>query len=191
MKPFLALLVLLLSASGPTFAQPAADPASLDVTRSQTQEAFDKLKTLAGTWVGQLTTTPTEPSMVGKLAQHTLQVTSRGNAILHELSVSSLPDHPVTMFYLEDDRLVATHYCDAGNRPRMVGRVSPDGKRVEFEFLDLSGDDQYGHMHGVAFTFIDENHHIEEWTWMLPDHKTVQVRFDLQRTTMENALSGT
>ena len=191
MKPFLALLVLLLSASGPTFAQPAADPASLDVTRSQTQEAFDKLKTLAGTWVGQLTTTPTEPSMVGKLAQHTLQVTSRGNAILHELSVSSLPDHPVTMFYLEDDRLVATHYCDAGNRPRMVGRVSPNGKRVEFEFLDLSGDDQYGHMHGVAFTFIDENHHIEEWTWMLPDHNTVQVRFDLQRTTMENALSGT
>lgn len=191
MKPFIALLVLLLSASGPSFAQPTPDPVSLDVARSQTQEAFDKLKTLAGTWVGPLTTTPTAPEMVGKFAQHTLQVTSRGNAIVHELSVSSLPDHPVTMFYLEDDRLLATHYCDAGNRPRMVGRVSPDGKRVEFEFLELSGSDQYGHMHGVAFTFIDENHHIEEWTWMLPNQDTVQVRFDLQRTTMENALSGT
>lgn len=191
MKPFPALLVLLLSVTGPTLAQPAADPASLDVARSQTQEAFDKLKTLAGTWVGPLATTPADPNVAGKFAQHTLQVTSRGNAIMHELSVSGLPDHPVTMFYLEDDRLVATHYCDAGNRPRMVGRVSPDGMRVEFEFLDLAGADQYGHMHGVAFTFIDENHHTEEWTWMLPNHDTVRIRFDLQRTTMENALAGT
>lgn len=191
MKPFVTFLVLLLVASSPTFAQPQADASSIEAARSQTQEAFDKLKTLAGTWVGPLATTPTDPNVEGKFAQHTLQVTSRGNAILHELSVSSLPDHPVTMFYLEDDRLVATHYCDAGNRPRMVGRVSPDGKRVEFEFLDLSGADQYGHMHGVAFTFIDENHHIEEWTWMLPNQNTVRIRFDLQRTTMENALAGT
>lgn len=190
MKPFLAFLILM-SVSTPTFAQLAADPPSDAVASADAKEAFTKLKTLAGTWVGTLNTTPTEPSMVGKLAQHTLQVTSRGNAIVHELSVSSLPDHPVTIFYLEDDSLVATHYCDAGNRPRMVGKVSPDGKRVEFEFLDLSGDDQYGHMHGVAFTFIDEDHHTEEWTWMLPNHNTVIVRFDLQRTTMENGLSGT
>ena len=95
-----------------------------------------------------------------------------------------------TLFYLEDDRLIATHYCDAGNRPRMAGRVSPDGKRVEFDFVELSGSNQYGHMHGVAFTFIDENHHTVEWTWMRPDDTPLLVRFDLQRTTMESGLLG-
>lgn len=190
MKPlFFSFITLLLSAS-PSFAQSTAEPSSPEAASSDTQAAFDKLKTLAGTWVGPLETTPTEPAVEGKFAQLTLQVTSRGNAILHELSVSGLPDHPVTMFYVEDGRLLATHYCDAGNRPRMAGRVSPDGKRVEFDFVDLTGGNQYGHMHGVVFTLIDDDRHIQEWTWMNPDDTPVQVRFDLQRTTMESGLSG-
>jgi len=72
-------------------------------------------------------------------------VTSRGNALVHEMKALGKPDdatrydHPVTMIYLDSDQLMLTHYCDAGNRPRMVGKVSPDGKKVEFEFLDVAG----------------------------------------------------
>jgi hypothetical protein len=72
-------------------------------------------------------------------------------------------DHPVTMLYLDGDRLFLTHYCDAGNRPRMVARTSPNGKTVEFDFLDLSGGNQYGHMYHAVFTVIDANHHTEDW----------------------------
>jgi hypothetical protein len=118
----------------------------------------------------------------GKFAQFSLRVTSLGNAIVHELSVSGRPDHPVTMFYLDGDRLLLTHYCDAGNRPRMVGKVSPDGKTLEFDFLDLSGGNKYGHMHHAVFSFIDANHHIEDWTWMGPGEKPTRAHFDLQRT---------
>jgi hypothetical protein len=74
-----------------------------------------------------------------------------------------------------------THYCDAGNRPRMVAKSSPDGKTIEFEFLDVTGNMQYGHMHGAMFTLIDADHHIEDWTFMVGE-KPVRAHFDLHRT---------
>jgi phage tail protein X len=107
---------------------------------------------------------------------------------VHELKEAGTPDdptrydHPVTMFYLDSDRLLLTHYCDAGNRPRMAGKMSPDGKTVEFDFLDVAGSTQYGHMHHAVFTVIDANHHTEDWTYMMPGDKPVNAHFDLQRT---------
>jgi hypothetical protein len=70
------------------------------------------------------------------LMQVSMRVTSKGNALVHEMKQAGMPDdptrydHPVTMLYLDSDRLVLTHYCDAGNRPRMVASISPDGKTV-------------------------------------------------------------
>jgi hypothetical protein len=165
-------------------------PASEKVARSESQKAFDRLKTLDGSWVGRLTTFPSEPSVDGNFAQLSLRVTSMGNALVHEMSISGRPDHPVTMFYRDEDRLVLTHYCDAGNRPRMVGKLSPDGKTLEFEFLDLSGGTKHGHMHHAKFTFIDENHHTEDWTYMMPGDKPVRAHFEAQRTNAASTPSG-
>lgn len=182
MKPFFALLALLLSVSPPTFAQPSGDASSVAVGTADAQEAFDSLKSLAGSWVGRLTVTPESPEFAGRLAQISMRVTSLGNALAHEMSVSGIPDHPLTVFYLDADNLSLTHYCDAGNRPHMVGTVSPDGKTVEFDLVDLSGSDAHGHMHHVVFTFIDKDHHTEDWTYMMPGDKPVLAHFDLQRT---------
>ena len=90
---------------------------------------------------------------------------------------------------LQDVR-VRQAFVSCTNRPRMVASVSPDGNTVEFEFLDLSGSNQYGHMHRIAFTFIDENHHIEEWTYMMPGDKPARGRFELQRTNFESGPAG-
>jgi len=113
--------------------------------------------------------------------QVTLRATSMGNALMHEMTGAGRPDDPITMLYLDQDRLLLTHYCDAGNRPRMAGKLSPDGKTVEFDFLDVAGSTQYGHMHHAVFTVIDENHHIEDWTYMQPGDKPVRAHFELHR----------
>lgn len=190
MKPLaLSLLLLLTAASSPTFAQPLPD-ASEEIRLSDAKEAFEKLKALAGSWVGELSMNSSSDEFNGRLAQFSLRVTSRGNALVHELSLSGIPDHPVTVFYVEGDRLIATHYCDAGNRPRFVGTMSPDGTRLEFEFLDLSGGEEFGHMHNIVFTFGDENRHTEEWTYMMPGDNPARGRFELQRTNFEDAPSA-
>ena len=170
-----ALAVGLIALSAAAFAQ------------SDSQKSFETLKTLAGNWEGPVEVVPPQPEMSGKLMHISLRVTSRGNALVHEMQESGTPldpakyDHPVTMFYVDDGRLLLTHYCDAGNRPRMTGKVSPDGKTLEFEFLDVAGGTQYGHMHHAVFTIVDANHHTEDWTYMLPGDKPLHARMDLQR----------
>lgn len=179
------LFLVLVSLSVVAFAQSTATA----VAPSAAQKSFDVMKTLAGSWEGSVTIDPPQPEMSdGKPLHVSLRTTSRGNAMVHEMQEAGTQldptryDHPVTMIYVENDRLLLTHYCDAGNRPRMVGKVSPDGKKVEFEFLDLSGGNNYGHMYHAVFTTIDANHHLEDWTYMMPGDKPLHAHFDLQRT---------
>jgi hypothetical protein len=169
----------------PDSQKPAGKPVPTDA-----QRAFTQLKALAGSWAGQLTTFPKEPTVDGRFAQFSLRVTSLGNSLVHEMSISGRADHPVTMFYLDGDQFRLTHYCDAGNRPRMAGKLSPDGKTLEFEFLDLSGSNQNGHMHHAVFTLIDHDHHTEDWTYMMPNGVAVRAHFDLQRTNFGDGSSG-
>jgi hypothetical protein len=181
------LCAVLISLSTVAFAQSAQ---SQSATQSQTdaQKSFTLLKTLAGTWQGQVTTNPPMHEMGdGALMEATLRVTSRGNALVHEMKAAGQADdptkydHPVTMLYLDDGRLLLTHYCDAGNRPRMAARTSADGKTVEFDFLDVAGGTQNGHMDHAVFTIIDANHHIEDWTYMMPGDKPMHARMELKR----------
>ena len=172
-----ALLIGFLALSLSSTTRSTAAPA-----QPEAQKAFEIMKTLAGSWQGTLTITPEVPAMKGATAKLTLRVTSRGNALMHDLTVSGIPDNPITMFYLDTDRLLLTHYCDAGNRPRMEGKISPDGKTIEFDFLDVSGGTQKGHMHHAVFTLIDADHHTEDWTFMFPGAESGgRAHFDFSR----------
>jgi hypothetical protein len=161
-----------------TFAQSA--PQKSDAQKSDAQKSFDSMKKLEGNWQGQVSVAE-HPEMSNMMGHISFRVTSMGNALVHEMSGEGRPDHPVTMFYLDGDKLTLVHYCDAGNRPRMVARTSPDQKTVEFDFVDLSGGTNYGHMHHALFTFIDADHHTEDWTYMEPGDKQVHAHMELTR----------
>jgi hypothetical protein len=156
-----------------------------DAQQTSAELAFARLKTLAGNWKGQATMGPGMNAPV----HLSLRVTSGGAALMHEMvpdgrsnDPSSGDDDPITMLYIDGDRLMLTHYCDGGkNRPRMVGKLSPDGKTVEFDFLDVSGGTKYGHMHQAVFTFIDADHHTEDWTYMSSEDKPAPAHIDLVR----------
>src|SRR5215472_16305873 len=155
---------------------------SLAGVDSDGQKSFDALKSLAGSWQATVTTFPPQAKAEGKQVHVSLRVTSMGNALMHEAKIEGRNDDPITMLYLDGDRLLLTHYCDAGNRPRMVAKASPDGKIVEFDFVEVAGSTTYGHMHHAVFTLQDANHHTEDWTYMQPGEKPVRAHFDLHRT---------
>jgi hypothetical protein len=188
----LPVFVMLLTTVG--FAQSEAHKMAEPKTaapKTEAQTSFDVLKSLAGEWEGPVKTDmPMEAKTEITPLHVSMRVTSRGNVLVHEFQEAGTPldatkfDHPVTMMYVDDDanRLTLVHYCDAGNRPRMTGKMSPDGKTLEFDFADLSGSNKHGHMYHAVFTIVDANHHTEEWTYMMPGDKPIHARVELQRT---------
>ena len=63
------------------------------------------------------------------------RVTSNGSALMSEIKGK---EDMISMFHLDGDRVLMTHYCGAGNQPRMVASASPDGKTFTFDFLDAT-----------------------------------------------------
>src|SRR5215510_10794287 len=105
--------------------QPAAPKPA--VPKTEAQLSFDAIKTLAGEWEGTVKTDmPGVDPMANTSLHVTMRVTSRGNVLVHEFQEANTPldftkyDHPVTMFYVDQEKLNLVHYCDAGNRPRMI-----------------------------------------------------------------------
>jgi|SRR5579862_2366655 hypothetical protein len=176
----LALSLSAMAQSDMQHAVPTAAP-------SDAQKSFDTIKALAGEWEGPVSV-PEMPEMSGGKPIHvSLRVTSRGNAVVEEFQEANTPfdaakfDHPVTMLYVDGGQLNLVHYCDAGNRPRMIGKISPDGKTVDFGLVDVSGSTERGHMQHAVFTYIDANHHSEDWTYLMPGDKAIHAHFDVSR----------
>ena len=158
----LSLLVLIATAA---FAQTAA------------QKSFDQLKSLTGSWEGK--------NAQGKPLSVSFRDTAGGSALMSEIRGHG-PEDMISMFHLDGpNRLLLTHYCGAGNQPRMTASASPDGKTITFDFLDATNlaSPEAGHMQRVVFTVLDANHHTEDWTFVAAGKEMKEV-FDLKRTEL-------
>jgi len=146
--------------------------ATAALAQSDAQKSFTHLKALTGSWEGK--------SLDGKPLLVSYRETAGGSAVLSEI----LGDHEmITMFNLDGrNKLLMTHYCAAGNQPRMQASVSPDGKTMTFSFVDATNlaSPDAGHMQRMVLTVLDDNHHTEDWTFV--DHgKEMKEFFDLRR----------
>ena len=143
--------------------------------QTESQKAFATLKTLPGTWEGT--------GMEGRDSNMPLRVefkiTGGGSAVMSEIQGH---EDMISMFYMDGDRLLLTHYCAVGNQPRMQASASPDGKTLTFNFVDATNlsSPEAGHMQKMILTVLDDNHHTEEWVFV--DHgKEHKAVFDLRR----------
>ncbi|MEZ0327355.1 MAG: hypothetical protein ACAH95_15765 [Fimbriimonas sp.] len=167
MKTLIATLLICLLAQPAVFAQDSlAKPAK---PQSEAKLALEKLKTFAGAWHGEIMRIPIDFS---------IRAASSGTAVVHEGNTEGggPPNHEITMFYVDGERLLATHYCDAGNRSNMEGKMSPDGKTIKFSFLEVIGSTRGGYMKEMALTTVDADHHIVEVLFVMPDSKPIPLR---------------
>ncbi len=137
--------------------------------------AYDKMKTLVGSWQGTVNENgkPLDTHVRFKLV-------SDGSALASWLDEDT-PHEMITMFHMDGNNLMATHYCAAHNQPRMVLVFGGDPSRLVFKFKDGTNiQPDAGHMQQVAFIFDGANHHIEEWTY-LQNGKEETTCFDFRR----------
>lgn len=133
--------------------------------------AFDAIKALAGQWEGK--------STGGMPVRTSYRVVSNGSAVMNLLE--SDPEM-VTMFHLDGQNVMVTHYCSMGNQPRMVARPDARPNAIEFTFKDVTNlsTPGEGHMRGLVLTIVDANHHKQEWIFR-ENGKEMRDVFDFSR----------
>jgi hypothetical protein len=138
-------------------------------TPAPSNPAFDKLKTLVGTWESK---TPD-----GKTASMTVRLTGNGSALVFDMQEGG---GMITVVHPDGANLMATHYCGAGNQPRFVMVPSSDPNVIAFQFKDVTNlaSPEAGHMRGVSFKLVDADRHREDWTWIENGKEQVEG-FDL------------
>ena len=146
--PAIATLLVICCAACAADAKP---PANIDSTA-----AFSRLKSLVGEWEAD--------SNMGKL-RLTYTLIAGGAAVVERETSDHMPEM-LTVYYMDGKRLLLTHYCMAGNQPRMEAH-SYDGAKgeLQFRFLDVTNlaAPGTGHMRNATLRFLDDSHISGEW----------------------------
>lgn len=136
---------------------------------------FQQIKSLAGEWQGKRGD--------GKQVTVTYEVVSNGSTVMERIIPEDEPNM-VTMYHLDGQNLLMTHYCAVNNQPRMQS-VSSEDDMVKFELKDITNlaQESDGHMQKLAITFKDADHITHLWTFK-QEGKEQAVPFNLERHTM-------
>ena len=158
----LAVLSLITLFTNSTFAQQKA------------KAGFEKLNSLVGEWQGK------GPN--GLLVNISYQSLAGGTALMETRAPTNEPSM-ISIFHIDGDKLMMTHYCSDGNQPRMRAEVfTKEIKSLDFNFVDVTNlaKPATGHMRNLSYTFLDKDHITQVWTWR-QDGKDNPAVFDLER----------
>lgn len=131
----------------------------LAVAGERTVAGFEKIRALVGEWEATL------PD--GKPMRVTYEEINGGAIEERYRSEDPMWWNMSTVYHLDNDRIMMSHYCSWGNHPRMTVTV-PDGAidTLDFRFLDMTYTrPDNGYMKDVSFQFRDKNHFTHRWVW--------------------------
>jgi hypothetical protein len=140
------------------------------------KQAFAKMKTLVGKWKGTMGS--------GKDAMPAsveYKLTGSGTALVETLGPGS-PFEMVSVFHMDGDSLVMTHYCGAGNQPFMKFQPGKNPNVVFFDFVrgsNMKPTDM--HMHRVTFTFDGRDHVMADWQTFQGGKPGESAKFNFRR----------
>jgi len=145
--------------------------------KSAAPSRLDLIKKLQGDWV--------EVGQDGKPTDKvvsTYRVTAGGSAVEETLMAGT--DHEmVTVYNMDGDVLMLTHYCVAGNQPRMKADAQRDPHKLVFHCAGAtnmkSENDQ--HMHQATIVWKDDNHIHSEWEMVKDGKNVMTASFELAR----------
>ncbi len=149
--------------------------AAMGWAASKSQPEFDQIKSLAGDWEGK--------AVGGNPPAHiNYKVVSGGSAVM-ETIMEGPGAQMITIYHLDGDQLMMTHYCMANNQPRMRSDASSSSPNsINFSFVDvtnLSSPDA-GHMVAHSIVWKDSDHVTQHWTWREAGKET-DATFELTR----------
>ena len=126
---------------------------------------FGRIKSLQGSWEG-----PYQWSGVRK-DSGTMKVqystTGKGSAVVENLIVEGEPVM-TTVYHLDNGALRMTHYCAAGNQPRLKAEgADPSSDTVRFTFVDATNlaSPTAPHVNGFEMRSVDANHVVLTFTF--------------------------
>jgi len=140
--------------------------------QSDAQKTLDRFKSMAGTWTGT--------GVKGETAEVTYKVMAGRTSVMADIKMGD--ESMTSLFYVDGQKLMMTHFCPSNNQPRMQAVISPDAKTVTFDFLDATNlaSPQAGHMHKAVYVFTNADHYSEDWTWK-HEGQDAHMQFEMQR----------
>jgi hypothetical protein len=143
-------------------------------TASPSTQGFARLKALEGEWIDV-------DGVFGKkgAVAATYKVTGGGNTVIETFPLG-LKEEMVTVYHLDGNDLVLTHYCAGGTQPRMRSK-GLTGNALVFDFDGGANIDAAvtSHMHAMRMEFVSRDELKATWTnWSKgkPDDHTAMLR---------------
>lgn len=156
-------------------AAPAADAVKPANDAAVKTDALEPFRKLAGDWVGKSPDDDTEFTI-------SYRVVGSGSAVVEEM-FKGTPHEMVTVYHLDGDAVMLTHYCAAKNQPRMKAVKGEKPNEVRFEFAGGTNIDPATtmHMHSMVITFAGPNEYRAEWQHYDGGKSAGVVKFDMKR----------
>lgn len=155
------ILALSLAASCVSTGAPRSSFQSSPPANPFAADQFERIKALAGNWQWA---PELAPELTGLVASY--RITAGGSCVIETLFPGDAFEI-VTVYHLDRDQLLLTHYSTAGNQPTMRAATSKPDQPIRFQLIATTGmeDSNAGHMQAMTIVGSSKDELVSTWTY--------------------------